>query len=306
MALGECIYQDFKVINGASTTPDELDLPKSTGSDCCFSLLTLAEVVRTKDSNNDLSGVIWFYDQSYTDVTLELEKCDNGFAKIADLNDDTLGIYGAFGYFENQFNEKAVSYQIDWQKVLVAHGEGYYRVKTVETSLFGTTNKYSLEWDLRIYTPERAYNTIRFNWYMNGVRNDLTNYKKKRDFGILNFRNQIRIKGWFGNDKVEQEREEVLYQSGELVWTKDERTELYECYIGRVPSYVHKILQYETFFADELTVIDYNGEDNPNQHIETPIILTSGYEPKWYRYSKYGSVELEFKNAYKTAIHKRC
>jgi hypothetical protein len=303
--LGECIYENFKVISGAPTTPDELDLPKSIGNDCCFSMPVLAEVVRTKDANNDISSVIWFYDQSFSAVALELEKCQNGWTKVDDLNNDDNGTFNSFGYFVNQFNEKAISYVIDWQKVLTLFGEGYYRVKTVETSVFGTTNKYSMEWQLQIYTPERAYNTIRFNWYMNGVRNDLTTYGKKRDFGTINLQNQIRVRGWFGNNKVEQEREEVLYQSGELVWTKDELTEVYECFIGRVPSYIHKVLQYETFFADTLTVTDYNGGDNPNSHIDTPIILTSGYEPKWYRYSNLASVELQFKNRFKIQ-RKRC
>lgn len=307
MPLGECISENFKVIRNNPTDPDnELDLPKSSNSDCCFTLPVLAEIVVTSPYNNDKSSVIWFYDNAFSGAVMELEKYVSGaWTKVDDLDNTDNGTYYAYGFFTNDLNEKAMGYQIDWQKVLVLHGDGSYRVKTVETNIFGTTNKYSLEWCLRTYTPDRANGTIRFDWWLNGICGDSNNDQRIRDFGSLNWFNEIRLEGWFGLNSSEYEKNYVRYQNGQQVWIKDERTQNYACDIGRVPNYVHELLSGEVFQADYITVTDYNTE-NPTTHIDRAIKLTSSYEPNWYKFSKYAFVNLTFTNEYKNFVRKRC
>ena len=307
MALGECIFENFKVISSNPTDPtNALDLPKSSNYDCCYTLPVLAELVVTSPYNNDKSSVIWFYDNGYSAAAMELEQYISGvWTKVADLNDNTYGTFYDYGFKTNTLSEKLMGFEIDWQLVLVGIGEGSFRVKTVETNIFGTTNKYSLEWCLKIYTPERANNTIRIDWYISNLIGDSSNDEKVRDFTDTNWFNQIRLEGWFGSDSAEYEKEFVRYQTGQKVWIKDELTKNYKCEIDRVPNYVHTLLSQEVFQADSILITDYNTE-NPIQHLDRKVKLTSAYEPRWDKRSKYAGVELTFTNEYKNNIRKRC
>jgi hypothetical protein len=161
MALGEAIFEDFKLIGSNPEEPDgEMDLPKFSNTECCYELPVFAELSFTKTFNNDKSSVLWFYGNAYTGVLLELEEYVNGsWTKIADLNDATYGEYFAFGFFTNNKEEVGCGYQIDWSKVLTVEGAGKFRVKTVETNVFGTGNKYSLE-SLRLMYLVQGINTL--------------------------------------------------------------------------------------------------------------------------------------------------
>lgn len=307
MALGECIFENFKLLPNNPTDPEnELDLPKSVNFDCCFTLPVLAELVVTSEYNNDKSSVIWFYDENYSAVTMELQKYVNGvWTKQTDLNDNSNGTFYAFGFFVNELNESAIGYLIDWQLVLTNYGEGSYRVKTTETGILGNTEKYSLEWCLRTHTPQRANGTLRIDWWLSGITGNKEFDTKYRDFGTLNWFNEIRLEGWFGLDKSTYEKDYVRYQNGQRVWITDERNREYGCQIGRVPSYVHELLSGETFQADAISITDYN-TDNANTHIDRYVKLSSDYEPNWSKFSKYAGVELSFINEYQNFVRKRC
>lgn len=126
MALGECIFENFKLIKDNPSDPSSvLDLPKFSNTECCYELPVFAELIYTKDFNNDKSSVIWFYDNAFSDSLLELEKYVSGvWTKVADLNDNTYGTYYAFGFFENNQNEKAVGFKIEWANILSGLGVG--------------------------------------------------------------------------------------------------------------------------------------------------------------------------------------
>jgi hypothetical protein len=315
MPLGEAIKEDFSFIPNDPTTPDSsLDLPKFSQSSCCYELPVLAEVVFTKDFNNDKSSVIWFYDNAFSDSLLELEQYTNGsWSKVADLNDNTYGTYYAFGFFTNNQGENAVGYQIDWKLVLSGLGAGKYRVKTVETNIFGSSNKYSLEWTLKAYNQYIANETTRISWWMNGITGDSEFQKRLRDFGDLNWFNEIRLpRSLFWNVTSEYEKDYVQYQNRQRVWIKDDRTRSYQFELRQAPHYIHELLSGETFQADTTIITDFNG-DNPHRDkdcnptlIDRCIKLSSDYSPNWIYRSKYANVELTFTDEYNTFQRKRC
>jgi hypothetical protein len=308
MPLGEAISQDFKIIKNNPTDPTStLDLPKSTVSDCCFYLPVLAELVVTSEYNNDKSSVIWFYDNGYTGAAMELEQLVSGtWTKIADLIDDTYGTFYDYGFFTNDNTEKAMGYLIDWNLMLVAFGQGKYRVKTVETGILGNTNKYSLEWCLWTHTPDRAEGTVRIDWWLNGILGDSENDRLTRDFGALDWFNEIRLpSAYFGDTTSTYEKEYIRYQNGNQVWIKDERKREYRLEIGRIPNYLHELLSGEVFQADATSLTDFN-INNAVQNIDTYIKLSSDYAPRWNTNTKLASVELSFENQYQNFVRKRC
>lgn len=316
MPLGEAIQENFKLIVNNPSDPDSvLDLPKFSASSCCYELPVFAEVVFTKDFNNDKSAAgLWFYDNAFSNADMELEKYQNGsWTKVADLIDDTYGEYYGFGFFINNKQEKAMGYLIHWKLVLSGLGAGKYRVKTVETNIFGTTNKYSLEWTLKAYNSDIVNNTVRISWWMNGITGDSTNDQRVRDFGALDWFNEIRLpKALFWGTTSEYEKDYVQYQNGQRVWIQDERTRSYKFELVQAPAYIHELLSGEVFQADTIMMTDYNG-DNPALDkdcnpvlVEKYVKLSSSYEPNWIYRSKYANVELTFINEYQNFIRKRC
>jgi hypothetical protein len=309
MPLGECISENFKVIRNNPTDPDTLlDLPTPVSKECCFMLYVLAEIVYTSENNNDKSSFIRFYDNAYTDAVMELQKFEDGeWVKVDDLDDDTYGTFNEFGFFVNRFQEKAMGYQIDWQKVLTEQGEGYYRVYTTETTVFGEKHQVSLQYCLKIYTPDRALGTVRFDWWMNNKVGSPYSDTRKLDYGNLSWFNQIRLRGLFGLNGYTYGTENVIYQNGEKVWISDEMEQEYRCFLWRLPNYIHDVISKEMLQADYITVTDYNNQYKI-EHINRPIKKPSSFEykPQWTKDSKLATVEMTFENQYKNFVKKRC
>lgn len=315
MPLGEAIFENFKLISSNPSDPSSvLDLPKFSATSCCYDLPVFAELVYTKDFNNDKSSVIWFYDNAFSDALLELEQYVNGsWTKIADLNDNSYGTYSAFGFYTNPSGENVLAFEIDWKLILSAFGVGRYRIKTIETNIFGTTNKYSLEWSLKAYSQYIVDKTTRISWWISGLIGDSSNDKRKRDFGNLNFYNEIRLpNSLFWSKTSDYEKEYVRYQNGQQVWIKDERTRSYKFELNAAPNYIHELLSGEVFQADTIMITDYNSNnpalnsDCTPEMLEKYVKLSSSYEPRWAFGSKYAGVECTFTNEYQNFIRKRC
>jgi hypothetical protein len=315
MALGEAIKEDFKLITSDPVVPDGvLDLPDFSQPSCCYELPVFAELVFTKKFNNDKSSVIWFYSGAFSAVDLELEQnTGSGWSKVADLNDNTYGTFFAFGFFENNQQEKAVGYLIDWSKVLTLEGVAQYRVKTVETSLFGAANQLSFEWTLQIYRPDVVNGTTRLSWFMNGITGDPEDDQRVRDFGSLDWFNEIRLRNsLFWATTSEYEKDYVQFQNGQRVWIQDERERSYQFELNQAPNYIHELLSGEVFQADTIIITDFNA-DNPAlkkdcspEMLEKQVKLSSSYEPNWNFRTKLASVELTFINEFKNFMRKRC
>lgn len=315
MALGEAIKEDFILIkNDPAEELIELDLPKSTLIDCCFSLPVLAKLTGGDRFTNDQSSVIYFYDQGITTASLNLQKWNgSNWVQVAALVDDTYGTNYPFGFAENQEGEKLLGYLIDWQKVLNEEGEGSYRIQTEETPIVGSTvNRYSFDWCLQTYTNLRADKTVRFDWFNTGVIGDLNDDKKVRDFGKLangnsyKWFNSLRMPdALFGNNTSSFEREFVRYQSGAETWIKDEQVESYQLITGYYPEYLHKFIKVDLIQSDELFVTNYFSNAN-SQHRERAVVPSSDYAPNWSYNSKFASVEVTFEQKYQNQFHKRC
>ena len=309
MALGEAIKQDFKIIkNNPSGELIELDLPKTNVADCCFNIPVLAKSTGGDNYTNDKSSVLWFYDNGFTTAVLNLQRCDNGtWTEVANLNDNTYGVFYPFGFEVNKKQESLLGYLIDWQLVLTLLGAGTYRVQTEETTVLGdTVNRFSLEWELKEYTQNRADLTTRIDWYNAGIIGSLTDDKDTRDYGDLEWFNQIRLPDTvFGNDSSTYEREFVRYQNGNQVWLQDDSIEAYVMSTGRFPNYLHRLVKYDVLQAERILITNYD-TDAPVSHTDKEVVPNSNYEPNYTRGTKLSSVEVTFEQAYQNHRKKRC
>ena len=303
---GQCIKQDFLFLkdNPNITTPVDT-LPKT--NECCYELSVLAELVITSELNNDKMSFIRFYDKNaFSSAVLKLQKYVGGiWSDIATLNNDNYGTFFAFGFHQTIYNENAIGYLLDFQKVLTLNGEGDYRIQSSANNLFGNPIvDYSLEYCLKKYTVFRADTTVRLKWFRSGNNGASRDFKKREDFGNLNFENQIRVNGSFGYPKISAERENVKYQNGKQEWISDSITNEYTLILDPLPEYVHQVLKYDFIQADSKIITDYN-IINPVKTIELDVISTGGYDPDYMLETLLSPVELTFGQAYDNFNHKR-
>ena len=309
MLYGQAVKQDVKIIrsNPVGASPLEFE---STTQDCCVILPVFAEEVLTNNYYNDNTSPLFFWNNAITTADLYLQKKVNGsWTDVANLLLSTWGVPYAFGFFTNIYNEKAIGCAVQWKLVLndVSLGEGNYRIRSTGTLLIGGTftTKYSFEYCLKKYTPDRADNTVRISWWTNGQIGDPEDDRLKIDFGIINWFNQIRLPdAVFGYDTSTYEREFVRYQNGQQKWLQDIQVEEYLLKSGRYDNALHRFIKIMILQADEIKITDYS-IDNPVNHQDRNVIPASNYEPIWTFGSMLSPVEIKFQQAYQNHIHKR-
>jgi hypothetical protein len=304
---GQAIKQDFYILQ-SSDKPKTLSFAQEM-NECCFMLPALAENEENPTDllKNDKHSVIWFFNDLFTEATLTLQKnTGNDFADIDDLDSDTYGELFPFGFFENKFNEKAIGYKIDWNKVLLIHGEGDYRISiTASPSLGDDFTDTSFEFCLLTYNQERAEQTCQITWYRNGELGDPFTDEKLNDYGTLQWFNQLRLPdATFGMEKSTFEREFVKYQSGAKIWVKDAQKEEFQLILIRYPEWLHRFIRINILQSDEIFITDFNSQ-NPTTHVNRKIIPSSEYAPKWTFGSKFASVEMQFQQYFENLTHKR-
>lgn len=310
---GQSSKENFTILWESPDSETVLSFPDSS-TECCVSLPVLAESTRTNDLYNDSHGIIFFWNKAFISATLWLQKQVSGvWTDLEELDVNTwstnLTSYDptVFGFFENRYGQKAIGYQLDWQKVLDDKGEGTYRIKSVGSTLISgdEIEKYSLEFCLLEYTHDRADETVRINFWQNGNIGDSENDKLKIDFGTLNWFNQIRLPGAkFGFDTSQFEQTFTKYQNGQMKWTADNQVEEYILKTGRYDNELHRFIKTRVLQADEISITDYN-ISNATRHFNRFVIRAGNYEPVWSDFSNLAPVEIKFQQAYQNLTHKR-
>jgi len=302
---GQAIKQDFYILNTTGTGTNNLDLiPKK--AECCFELPALAELSFTSKYKNDKHSVIWFFGELFPDAKIYIQKKVNGAYVDEELINDAYGTFKAFGFYTNKFTEKAIGYQIDWAKILVAKGEGVYRFKGEGTPSIGdAVAYYSFEFRLQKYTSDRADFTVRAEWYRKGILGSKESDAKIDDFGNLNYYNSLRLpRSIFGNDSSTYERTYIKYPNGSQIWTQDDQIEEMEWQIGRMPEPVHKFLRVDMMQSGRVIINDYNSQ-NPTKHIDEEVVPNSEYAPTWTQGVMFAPVRLKFNKYYQNKTHLR-
>lgn len=303
--IGEATKQEFiMILDDPNVITTVLQADAHT-LDCCYDNLALAEIgAITDDLFNDKHSLYAVINKSFVDATMWLR---NEVTEIdIALTDDTYGTFFALGFYVTNFNEQAIGYLLDWNKVINLEGVGNYSIVCKATNINAVEIEFkSMSFCLKKYMPHIADGTVRLDWNMNGNIGSKYNDEKRIDYGFNNWYNSIRLQNSiFGFDTSAYEREFVKYQNGNKVWLKDSQIEEYELSIGGVPNEVHRFLKTEMFQSDDLTITDYN-KMNATKHVKKVVIANSNYEPKWVAGSNLASVSLKFQQRTQNFIKKR-
>ena len=190
-----------------------------------------------------------------------------------------------------------MGYQMKWASVLTAYGTGSYRVQfNFTVPILGNTTIYSNEYCLQTYSAKLADETLRLEYWMNGITGDPNDDTLVRDFSTINWYASLRVPGFFGYPKSETKREYVQSNGGQSKYTDMEKTPTYQMETKLILPFIHSFIENDFLMADRLCVTDYNSFNNETwvQKFVTP---TSGYDPGWYELQALkASVELTFTN----------
>lgn len=303
---GELIKETFFILQELPKgTPVELDILTSSTSDCPFCLTVLADEVDESEYKNDKTGFLFKFSELITSLTFTLQKkVDGTFVDVETLNNDNWGTLYPLEFIIDDKNRKYVGYLVDWRLVLSGHGTGFYRLKTIETNLFGTFEQLSSEYCLLAYTSHRANGTVKIETNTSGLSGDINDPTDIISYGS-GWYTSIRLCGMFGFDTSDYVEERTEYRNGQQKWIKDEQTVKYTLKLKPINAELHNFLKTNILQADEIIITDYNA-NNPNKHVSVNVNRNGNYEPQWQPKTLLAKVDVSFKSAFNNLRKKLC
>ena len=241
-------------------------------SKCCFLNLVLAGGVESHQ--NDKTAILFSVPLLTIIFTIRffLEKETNGvFNEVTELKDST---HGTFFGLETLNNPLLTGFELDWSSILDEFGEGNYHFRTDRVTFFGTDSVFSINYNLRTYSPELADHTIWIEWIQNGQIID------GLDFTGLNWRQSVRFPGFFGEKQTEFEEEIWKDVNFENFQIRNELNFTYKCEIGVIPSCIGDILP-NLLQANDIFITDYNIKNHDYTFIRKPVRLVGIEETKY-------------------------
>lgn len=302
MIDGDCTYQKVSVVP-ANPIPNVLtaNIPDNGLAGCCTDFMINVFADNTGiDLQNQRNTVINWFDKITTSAVMKLNKCENGAWVVkATITDNAYGIFSDFGTFVNDALEKFIYLEIKWSSVLLAFGEGIYKITTdVVVPVFGSKTIDSYEFNLKTYLPDLVNGTVLLEYWISGTTGDIFYDDKIKDFGDLIIYNSLRVNGVFGFPKSTYKDENIEYSNGKREYIEDSQEPVYELKLRMLPYFIHEILRTDFMMADEMCVTDFNSKNN-GSFVKKYVRKDSGYEPEWKKLiSNFANVELRFKQQY--------
>ena len=219
--------------------------------ECAKEFLVFADLSNSDSRFNDQSTFLYRKLVASDTVTIKLFKDKQ---ELATITDDTYGTYYAEGTWSNTTEQALyIGFLLDWNKVLTAEGTGLYQIQT-ETTILGTTSTISsVEYRLYPFSEEIADGTIRMEWTQNG--NILSN---PFDFTGMNWYNQIRIDGRFGNKQPTFETDQYLTSNRRRSQIQDNIVNSYSLETELIPSTLSNEIIYNGLLGNSIMISDYN------------------------------------------------
>lgn len=305
MALkGECIKKQFTLIPLGINVVPEIDYAEDVFEKCCFELPLVASIASADPFKNDVTSCYYGYTNLADDVEMKLLLND---AVVATLNNNTYGTFYAYGFHEDG-GKKYIGYQLNWRSILTAFGEGKYQVRFDITTIFASTVfDYWFPYCLKAYSIPAVDETVRLEFYHNGIIGNWRDDKDRRSFHGLDWYNSIRFpKAMIYNSRREFESEEIQYDNGFLQDVKLEQRPLYDLIVEPMTNELHNYIGTEVVTADEIIVSDYNSRSPLRPFVEKELKFRGNYEPNWQGLNNKSSVLLQFEQRYNNLRKRFC
>ncbi len=237
---------------------------------CCYVNLVLAG--GSENYQNDITSVLFLVFQPTDTIDFFLEQETAGvYSQVAVLDGSTYGTFYGLGTLSNPL---LTGFKLRWADVLSSLGEGNYRIRTDRVNILGANSIFSINYNLKTYSPELADNTIWIEWIQNGEIID------GFDYTDINWYQAVRLPGFFGERQTEFEEElwkDINYTNFQI---RNELTYNYKCEIGVIPCCIGNILD-NLLQANTIQVTDYNIKNCDYGILQKRVKLTEINDTKY-------------------------
>lgn len=218
---------------------------------CLFIEKVFGHLVDTELYKNDKNEFLFkrFIAADTVDMELHLDG-----VKVADLNTNALGTY--FPSFTGSAEQQLYKgYLVDWQKVLIAHGPGYYTIVANLVILGNPSTFESRIFNLCQYSDRSADGTVRIESTQNG-----NIIGGQFDYTDLNWYQSNRIPGRFGNPKPVYEKDHYTTSTTnrKIRQIKDKMSQEWSLKTKPISWDVALHLVYNKLLANEILITDYS------------------------------------------------
>jgi len=266
-----CVAQDkidVKVLRLPSDVV-KLDFPSCR---CPISIPVFADSTDSSSHLNDILPSLYRKVVSADTFVFSLEK--DGVEVFDDnqiRNGDAGEFYdiGTWSTFSEQ--ENYIGIIIHWRTVLSAHGPGEYVLKADKTILGIASQEVSATYKLMNFGPA-ALGTVRIDGIQSGrIDSADFDYTDLVTNGRSGWPQQIRIKGEFIPEDDSHEKDFILDGQRKKQQIQRSVVKNYTLNTKLIPSEISELIRYNYLLANQLTITDYNPNNNIGDFIEVPV-----------------------------------
>mgnify|MGYP003647736526 CR=1 FL=1 len=270
-------------------------------SECVGTIPVFGDLNSDSLQNNDFTSFLALQ-RPGTSVNFKL--LDENCNFLANLFNSTYGTYyptnsfpeaNGFTFFQSNY----VGYNLEWQKVLSTYGSGGYKIKktTISNNVpasFEPIEECSCFFDLSQYTDERANETVRIETTQNG-----NTISPGLEYLGLNWKEQIRIPGFFGNKQRRLEQDNYLDRNRNTTQIQDSIVHEFtlepyfwpHCLRGEIDSIL---------LANEILISDYNSDNTDN--LKNISVIPTSIDTEYFGKSKKAADEIKFEERQKNRV----
>lgn len=278
--------EDERAISRATfvNIPEEEPSPEEAFRECCYYHFVLADPDSNEDYKNDYSS---FYHQSQLgneNPTFFLVDMKN--AVEIELQDETFGKIYPQG---SLINAKLSGYLIEWRKVFLELGSGPYQIIKRYTVAGIPLESFSFVFTLKRFSSLLADSTVKIETVMNGVLQE-----QNIDFTGTNWKDSIRIKGFFGRREPQLEEDYIVFDDYSKHQVSMKQTNEYKFQVSSVPNCVtNKIWDYH-LLSNEIFVTDYNLNNHSYSFVKRPVKYESNEGTGYHSQSRRATLNITF------------
>lgn len=267
------------------------DTPVTLFKECIGSITVFGDLNNISDDTikTDFSS---FFAIQITNTIVKFELLDGKCNVIAELNDSTYGKYFPVGFAPGSdfFQQLYIGFRVQWRKVLDLLGPGLYQIKvTTRTNLLPIIildETKSCLFNLCQYTDERADETARIETTQNGKI-----IGQGFDFTGINWRQQIRIPGFFGNKQRRLEQDDYLDKNRRVTQIQDTLVHEFTLEPTLWPECLREFID-GMLLANKILISDYNQLNTDN--LKNINVKPVSIETEYFAKSRKAADEIKF------------
>lgn len=272
-------------------------VPTTLISECVGALPVFGDLFSDDLQNNDFTSFLTF---QFPGRTVEYFLLDENCEEIATLNSSDYGTYypilsfpviSGYTFLQSRY----VGYKLEWQKVLNIHGVGTYKIKQKTTFPDLTVEEEcSCFFELSQYSNSFADETVRIettqNGYIIGQGLDYTN---------INWTEQIRIPGFFGNKQRRLEQDNYLDKNRRTTQIQDSLIHEFTLEPYFWPDCLRDQID-SILLANQILISDYNLSNTDD--LKNISVIPTSIETEYFGKSNKAADEIKFEERRKNRV----